>query len=60
MRYLESGAPAENVTISSDGGGCLPVFDEQGEMLSMDIGTAASLPLMRRYVPGFCGAGATS
>lgn len=41
--YLQSGAPPENVTISSDGGGCLPVFDAQGEMLSMDIGSPASL-----------------
>ena len=42
-RFLDSGAPANLVTISSDGGGCLPVFDEQGEMLSMDIGSPASL-----------------
>ncbi len=42
-RYLDAGAPAERVTISSDGGGCLPVFDEQGEMLSMGIGSPASL-----------------
>ncbi|MDX1517876.1 MAG: beta-aspartyl-peptidase [Woeseiaceae bacterium] len=43
IAYLESGAPPHNVTVSSDGGGCLPVFDEQGEMLSMDIGRPASL-----------------
>lgn len=43
QRYLDSGAPAGNVTISSDGGGCLPVFNEQGEMLHMDIGRPASL-----------------
>ncbi len=43
LKYLESGAPAERVTISSDGGGCLPVFNEQGEMLHMDIGRPASL-----------------
>ena len=42
-RYLDSGAPAGNITISSDGGGCLPVFDEQGEMLSMDIGRPSTL-----------------
>lgn len=45
MRYLESGAPADRITISSDGGGCLPVFNEQGEITEMDIGQAASLPL---------------
>jgi len=43
LKYLESGAPADRVTISSDGGGCLPVFNEQGEMLHMDIGRPASL-----------------
>lgn len=43
VRYLDAGAPADKITISSDGGGCLPVFDAQGEMLSMDIGSPASL-----------------
>jgi beta-aspartyl-dipeptidase (metallo-type) len=43
LRYLESGAPPDRVTISSDGGGCLPVFNEKGEMLHMDIGRPASL-----------------
>ena len=43
VRYLDAGAPADRITISSDGGGCLPVFDAQGEMLSMDIGSPASL-----------------
>ena len=39
LRFLESGAPADNVTISSDGGGCLPEFNEQGEMTKMDVGS---------------------
>jgi beta-aspartyl-dipeptidase (metallo-type) len=43
LKYLDSGAPADRVTISSDGGGCLPVFNEQGEMMQMDIGRPASL-----------------
>ncbi len=43
LRYLDSGAPAENVTISSDGGGCLPEFNEQGEMTKMDIGSPLCL-----------------
>lgn len=56
IAYLESGAPPDNVTVSSDGGGCLPVFDAQGEMLSMDIGSPASLAatlttLLQRGVP---------
>ena len=43
IRYLDSGAPADGITISSDGGGCLPVFNEQGEITRMGIGTPASL-----------------
>ncbi len=39
LRYLDSSAPAGNVTISSDGGGCLPEFNEQGELTKMDIGS---------------------
>ena len=41
--YLDSGAPAGNVTISSDGGGCLPEFNEQGELTKMDIGNPQCL-----------------
>jgi beta-aspartyl-dipeptidase (metallo-type) len=37
VRYLESGAPPDQVTISSDGGGCLPVFDPDGRLSSMDV-----------------------
>ncbi len=43
LRYLKSGAPAENITISSDGGGCLPVFDDNGHIIHMDIGSPDSL-----------------
>jgi len=42
-KYLDSGAPADRITISSDGGGCLPVFNDKGEMLHMDIGRPSSL-----------------
>jgi beta-aspartyl-dipeptidase (metallo-type) len=45
MRYLDSGAPDERVTISSDGGGCLPEFNVQGEMTRMDIGRPAMLAI---------------
>lgn len=41
--FLDAGAPADRITISSDGGGCLPVFNEQGEMLHMDVGRPSSL-----------------
>ena len=56
MRYLDSGAPADRITVSSDGGGCLPVFNEQGEITEMDIGNPDMLlqtlgDLLRRDVP---------
>jgi beta-aspartyl-dipeptidase (metallo-type) len=37
-RYLASGLPLERVTVSSDGGGCLPSFDEQGRVTALDVG----------------------
>lgn len=43
LRYLDSGAPAERVTISSDGGGCLPSFDNDGRVVHMAVGTPSSL-----------------
>ena len=43
-RALEAGIPVEQLSISSDGGGCLPEFDEHGQMTRMDIGRPDSLP----------------
>jgi beta-aspartyl-dipeptidase (metallo-type) len=43
LRYLDSGAPADSITMSSDGGGCLPVFDQQGQMKHFDVGRPATL-----------------
>jgi beta-aspartyl-dipeptidase (metallo-type) len=43
QRYLASGAPPERVTISSDAGGCLPCFDADGRVCSMDVGSAGAL-----------------
>jgi beta-aspartyl-dipeptidase (metallo-type) len=42
-RYLASGLPPERVTVSSDGGGCLPVFDRDGRVVAMDVGRPSSL-----------------
>jgi beta-aspartyl-dipeptidase (metallo-type) len=42
-RYLDSGAPPERITVSSDGGGCLPHFDGEGRMLRMGVGSPGSL-----------------
>lgn len=43
VRYLDSGAPETRVTVSSDGGGCLPEFDDQGRVVRMDIGRPHAL-----------------
>jgi beta-aspartyl-dipeptidase (metallo-type) len=43
VRYLENGAPPEQVTVSSDGGGCLPEFDDHGRVVRMDIGRPHAL-----------------
>lgn len=48
VRYLDSGAPAERVTISSDGGGCLPTFDADGRVAEMDVGSPGALALTLR------------
>lgn len=42
-RYLDSGAPAERVTVSSDAGGCLACFDAEGRLCGMDIGAPSAL-----------------
>ena len=43
-RFHAQGCPAENFTVSSDGGGCLPVFDANGAVVKMDFATSAGLP----------------
>nr|WP_246387673.1 beta-aspartyl-peptidase [Chiayiivirga flava] len=43
VRYLDSGAPPDRVTISSDAGGCLPCFDAQGHVCGMDVGQSGAL-----------------
>jgi beta-aspartyl-dipeptidase (metallo-type) len=42
-RYLGAGFPERRVTVSSDGGGCLPRFDEDGRVVHMDVGSPGSL-----------------
>lgn len=44
MRYLDSDCPPDGITVSSDGGGCLPVFDEQGAPVGLDYARASALP----------------
>lgn len=42
-RYLAADLPPARVTISSDAGGCLPVFDIDGRVTDMDVGRPAAL-----------------
>lgn len=56
IRYLDSGAPAQGVSISSDAGGSLPCFDTCGHMTHMDVGDSGALlatlnELLARGVP---------
>jgi beta-aspartyl-dipeptidase (metallo-type) len=56
VRYWASEAPPERVTVSSDGGGCLPVFDADGRVVSMGVGDSGTLAdtlaaLLARGVP---------
>ena len=43
VRYLDSGAPPERVSISSDAGGCLPCFDGDGRVCGMDVGHSGAM-----------------
>jgi beta-aspartyl-dipeptidase (metallo-type) len=42
-RLLKAGAPPNRITVSSDGGGCLPTFDGDGRMVTMDVGRPETL-----------------
>ena len=42
-RYLDAGLPGERITVSSDGGGCLPVHDAEGRVTAMDVGSPAAM-----------------
>jgi beta-aspartyl-dipeptidase (metallo-type) len=43
VRYFASEHPPERITVSSDGGGCLPVFDAEGRAVGMDVGRPLTL-----------------
>jgi beta-aspartyl-dipeptidase (metallo-type) len=43
-RFHDRGCPADRLTVSSDGGGCLPQFNANGELTRMDFATSAGLP----------------
>jgi len=43
LQYLDAGLPATRVTVSSDGGGCLPTFDGEGRVVTFDVGRPSAL-----------------
>ncbi len=43
VRYLDAGLPPDRVTVSSDAGGALPVFDDRGRAAGMDVGSPGAL-----------------
>jgi beta-aspartyl-dipeptidase (metallo-type) len=43
QRYLAADAPPDRITVSSDAGGCLPCFDQDGHVSSMEVGSAGAL-----------------
>ena len=42
-RYQDQNFPTDRVTVSSDGGGCLPSFDEEGRVVALDVGKPAAM-----------------
>ena len=41
--YIDRGLPMNQLTLSSDGGGCLPTFDGDGVLVKMGIGSSSTL-----------------
>lgn len=44
VRFRDAGGRMERFTISSDGGGCLPAFDREGNLTRFGIGLSDTLP----------------
>lgn len=43
IRFMEQSFPADKLTMSSDGGGCLPCFNKQGGLEKMDFATSKEM-----------------
>ncbi|NNE04709.1 MAG: beta-aspartyl-peptidase [Xanthomonadales bacterium] len=43
-QFMDQGCPPQRITVSSDGGGCIPQFDEHGGLQGMDVGSSETLP----------------
>ena len=50
--FLESGINLKNVTMSSDGNGSMPEFDERGQLIGLSTGEVASLSKTLRTLVG--------
>jgi beta-aspartyl-dipeptidase (metallo-type) len=44
IMYHDGDYPVEHLTISSDGGGCLPAFDKEGNLTRFGVGLSSTLP----------------
>lgn len=44
LKYYEKGFDRRMITVSSDSGGCLPTFNDRGEVVRMEVGTAKLIP----------------
>jgi beta-aspartyl-dipeptidase (metallo-type) len=42
VRYLDGGGDPSRISVSSDGGGCLPVFDAEGRVASFEVGSPSA------------------
>ncbi len=43
LSIINQELPLDQITVSSDGGGCLPCFNAEGELTHMEVGTAETL-----------------
>jgi beta-aspartyl-dipeptidase (metallo-type) len=43
LRYYDKELPPARVTVSSDGGGCFPSFDEEGRVIGLDVGRPGAM-----------------
>src|SRR5215210_5031367 len=43
LQYYEKELPPARVTVSSDGGGCFPQFDEDGRVVAIDVGRPSGM-----------------
>ncbi|MEM7167022.1 MAG: beta-aspartyl-peptidase [Planctomycetota bacterium] len=45
LSYLDADLPHDRITVSTDGGGCLPTFNADGRVASIDVGRPNALAL---------------